>query len=167
MAIDIHVLPRPLPRVDLYFDGTRVTRSFAAFGSSYAPDRSELSTRAWSRPWPIRSKVCFSTAVLACTHEAGHTKEMVQIQETPFPCSRVGSGDETMIIWPLYWQRSFDRVVRSQLANHMRQHVCMGVLISLLYPSYLATKVSQSLASSPGHSQFFNVAHRKEGGHGI
>jgi hypothetical protein len=37
MAIDMHVLPRPLPRMDLYFDGTRVTRSFAAFGGSYAP----------------------------------------------------------------------------------------------------------------------------------
>ena len=37
MAIDIHVLPRPLPRVDLDFDGTRVTRSFAAFGGSYVP----------------------------------------------------------------------------------------------------------------------------------
>ncbi len=37
MAIDIHVLPRPLPRVDLYFDSTRVTRSFATFGGSYAP----------------------------------------------------------------------------------------------------------------------------------
>jgi hypothetical protein len=37
MAIDIHVLPRLLPRMDLYFDGTRVTRSFAAFGGSYAP----------------------------------------------------------------------------------------------------------------------------------
>jgi hypothetical protein len=24
--------------LDLYFDGTRVTRSFAAFGGSYAPD---------------------------------------------------------------------------------------------------------------------------------
>jgi hypothetical protein len=38
-AIDIHVLPHPLLRVDLYFDGTRVTRSFAAFGGSYAPGR--------------------------------------------------------------------------------------------------------------------------------
>jgi hypothetical protein len=37
MAIDIHILPRPLPRVDLYFDGTRITRSYAAFGGSYAP----------------------------------------------------------------------------------------------------------------------------------
>ena len=39
MAIDIHVLPRPLPCVDLNFDGTRVTvaRSFAAFSGKYAP----------------------------------------------------------------------------------------------------------------------------------
>ena len=33
------LLPRPVPHLNLYFDGTQVTRSwsFAAFGSSYAP----------------------------------------------------------------------------------------------------------------------------------
>ena len=38
IAIHIHREPRPVPRLNLYFDGTQVTRSFAAFGSSYAPD---------------------------------------------------------------------------------------------------------------------------------
>ena len=37
IAIYIHGLPRPVPRLNLYFDGTQVTRSFAAFGGSYAP----------------------------------------------------------------------------------------------------------------------------------
>ena len=45
-------------------------------------------------------------------------------------------------------QRRFDRVKRSQLANHVLSYVCMGVLISPLYPSYLATKVSLSCFSS-------------------
>ena len=45
-------------------------------------------------------------------------------------------------------QRRFDRVKRSQLANHVLPYVCMGVLISPLYPSYLATKVSLSCFSS-------------------
>ena len=38
IAIHIHGEPRPVPHLNLYFDGTQVTRSFAAFGSSYAPD---------------------------------------------------------------------------------------------------------------------------------
>ena len=37
LHIHIHREPRPVPRLNLYFDGTQVTRSFAAFGSSYAP----------------------------------------------------------------------------------------------------------------------------------
>ena len=41
MPIYIHVQPRPLPRVDLYFDGTQATHSFAAFGGSYAPGYSK------------------------------------------------------------------------------------------------------------------------------
>ena len=49
----------------------------------------------------------------------------------------------------MYWrQRRFDRVKRSQLANHVLPYVCMGVVISPLYPSYLATKVSLSCFSS-------------------
>ena len=39
-------------------------------------------------------------------------------------------------------QRRFDRVKRSQLADHMHPYFCMGVLVSLLYPSCFATKVS-------------------------
>ena len=41
IAIHIHGQPRPVPRLNLYFDGTQVTRSFAAFGSSYAPEDSD------------------------------------------------------------------------------------------------------------------------------
>ena len=35
--IHIHGQPRPVLRVNLYFDGTQVSHSFAAFGGSYAP----------------------------------------------------------------------------------------------------------------------------------
>ena len=50
-----------------------------------APLPAELSASARSRGWPIRSEVCFSTAVSARAHRAGQTKEMVQIHQTPFP----------------------------------------------------------------------------------
>jgi hypothetical protein len=42
----------------------------------------ESSAHARSRPWPIRSKVCFSTAVSARAHRAGQTKECVRINQT-------------------------------------------------------------------------------------
>ena len=46
-------------------------------------------------------------------------------------------------------QRRFDTVKRSQLANHVcPYYVCMRILISLLYPSYPAMKVSLSCFSS-------------------
>ena len=37
--------------------------------------------------------------------------------------------------------RRFDRVKRSQLADHVRPYFCMGVLVSPLYPSCFATSV--------------------------
>ena len=51
--------------------------------------------------------------------------------------------------WPLTETclRRFNRVKRSQLANHVRPYFCMGVLVSLLYPSYFATKVSCTYSS--------------------
>ena len=39
-------------------------------------------------------------------------------------------------------QRACDRVKRSQLTNHVCPYFCMGVLVSLLYPSYFASSVS-------------------------
>ena len=41
MPIYIHIQPRQLSRVDLYFNGTQATRSFAAFCGSYAPGYSK------------------------------------------------------------------------------------------------------------------------------
>ena len=48
IAVHIHREPRPIPCLNLYFDGMQVTRSFAAFGSSYAPvenDEGNVSTK--------------------------------------------------------------------------------------------------------------------------
>ena len=44
-------------------------------------------------------------------------------------------------------QREFDRVKGSQLANHVRPYFSIGVLVSLLYSSYFATKVSYTCSS--------------------
>ena len=44
--------------------------------------------------WPVyRSKVCFTTAVSACAHQAGQIKETVQIYQTPFG---MGPGHQTI-----------------------------------------------------------------------
>jgi hypothetical protein len=44
----------------------------------------ESSACTRSRPWPIRSKVCFSTPVSARAHQAGQTKESVSNLTCPF-----------------------------------------------------------------------------------
>ena len=41
--VHVHVQPCPLPCVDLYFDDTQATCSFAAFGGSYARDVAHCS----------------------------------------------------------------------------------------------------------------------------
>ena len=49
----------------------------------------ESAAHAMQHCWPIRSKVCFSTAVAACADWASQTKKTVQIHQTPFPSQRV------------------------------------------------------------------------------
>ena len=84
----------------------------------------------------------------------GRGRKTVQSRPRPHPRGwglgqyRLPQLERSFQISLARFQRRFDRVKRSRLANHVLPYVYMGVLISPLYPSYLATKVSLSCFSS-------------------
>ena len=91
--------------IHCYCCGTVMLRERGTSGefghNPWARERNLSAPMRLQRYWPIRSKVCFSTAASAHTHWASQTKETFQIHQTPFPSQRVGSGHETTATDPL------------------------------------------------------------------